>query len=274
MNSANKTRRLTLIEAQGIGRSMYTLMLVCKYLRSFIAILSPRPFINWGRTILPIRPNAYWEEVWWVLHRLITSVFSYRFVTVVLVAIVLAPLISSCTANMPRAQAGEARPAVFWQRSITRLDLFFTLVAWTIGLVLIIVAKRFLSSLARRKRKLRPVIGPTMIYSCLHLEHHKSSQTKKIVLDQAIRKPISDGLQLENLISACDLIATPDQISDGYAHQAADEIIQYLDRHYPNLRGRFVGISDDEHLRPMRDGLISGALALGDVDNVHHFVIE
>ena len=274
MNSAYKTRRLTLIEAQGIGRSMYILMLVCKYLRSFIAILSPRPFINWGRTILPIRPNAYWEEVWWVLYRLITSVFSYRLVTVVLIAIVLVPLISSCTVNIPKAQAGEARLAAFWQRSITQLDLFSIITAWTVGLVLVMASIRLLSSFAIKKRRLRSIIGPTMVYSCLHLEKHESLQTMKAVIERAIEKPLYDGLLLENLVSACDLIATADQISSGYAHQAADEIIQYIDRHYPDLRGRFVGISDNEHLRPMRDGLISGALALGDVDKVHHFVIE
>jgi hypothetical protein len=262
------------MEKQGIGKLLAAIMLVCKYLKSFIAVLSPRSFINWGRTILPIRPNAYWEKVWWVLHRLITSVLTNKIVFVVLIAIMLAPLISSCTVNIPGVQAEEVKPAIYWQRSITRSDLFFTLIAWTIGLVLMMTAKSFLSSFARRKRKLWPVIGPTMIYSCLHLDQHQSFRTKKTILDRAIKKPLSDGLQLENLISACDLIATPDQISDGYAHQVANEIIQYLDRRYPDLRGRFVGISDDDYLRPMRDGLISGALALGDVDNVHHFVIE
>ncbi|MBC8503893.1 MAG: hypothetical protein H8D34_03490 [Chloroflexi bacterium] len=93
-------------------------------------------------------------------------------------------------------------------------------------------------------------------------------------MDRAIGKPLNNGLLIENLVLACDLIATPDQISDGHAQHIAGEIIQYLDSHYPDLRGRFVGISDDEHLRPMRDGVISGALALGDVDNVHQFVFE
>ncbi len=274
MNSAYKTRRLALIEAQGIGRSMYILMLFCKHLKSFIAVLSPRPFKHWEKTILPNRSNAYSEEVWWVLHRLMTSVFAYRFISVVLIAIVLVPTISSCTINIPKAQAGETRPATFWQRSITQLDLFSIITAWTAGLALVMGSIRVLSSFATKKRKLRSIIGPTMVYSCLHLEKHESFQTMKTVLERAIEKPLNDGLQLQNLVSACDLIATPDQISDSYAHQTADEIIQYLDRYYPDLRGRFVGISDDEHLRPMRDGLISGALAFGDIDNVHHFVIE
>mgnify|MGYP006971710447 CR=1 FL=1 len=259
---------------RGTDRLMAIIMLVCKYLRSFITILFPRSFINWGKTILPIRSFADCEEVWWVLPRLIASVINYRMFFLVLITIILTPLISSCTLNIPRVQTMEPRPAAFWQRPITQSDLFFTLIAWTIGLALMMAAKSFSSSFARRKQNLQPVVGPTMIYSCLHLDQHESFRTKKTILDRAIKKPISDGLQLENLISACDLIATPDQISDGYAHQVANEIIQYLDHHYPDLRGRFVGISDDEYLRPMRDGLISGALALGDVDNVHHFVIE
>jgi|APSaa5957512622_1039677.scaffolds.fasta_scaffold18959_3 hypothetical protein len=262
------------MEKQGIGKVLAALMLVCKYLKSFIAVLSPRSLINWCRTILPIMPITYREKFLWVLHKTRARVFNCRIVFVVLIAIVLLPLISGCTASVPRVPAEEARPAAFWQRPITQLDLFFTLIAWTIGLVLMMAAKRFLSAFARRKRKLQPAIGPTMIYSCLHLDQHESLRAKKTILDRAIKKPLSDGLQLENLVSACDLIATPDQISDGYAHQVAKEIIQHLDRRYPNLRGRFVGISDDDHLRPMRDGLISGALALGDVDNVHHFIIE
>ena len=262
------------MEKQGIGKLLDVLMLVCKYLKSFIAILSPRSLINWCRTIFPIRSNAYREEVWWIVRQAITSVFTYRMFFVALIAIMLAPLISSCTVNIPGVQTGEPKPAVFWQRPITKLELFFTLIAWTIGLALTMATKSFSSSFVRRKRKLQPVIGPTMIYSCLHLDQHESFRTKKTILDRAIKKPLSDGLHLENLVSACDLIATPDQISNGHAHQVANEIIQYLDRRYPGLRGRFVGISDDEHLRPMRDGLISGALALGDIDNIHHFVVE
>jgi len=171
-------------------------------------------------------------------------------------------------------QAGESRPGEFWQRSITQSDLFSTSIAWTTGLVLIMIVKRVLTIFIDRKQRHRSVIGPTMVYSCLYLEEQESLQSMKTTIDRAIEKPLNDGLRLENLISACDLIATPDQISDGYAHQVADEIIQYFDSHYPDLRGRFVGISDDEHLRPMRDGIISGALAFGDVDDVHQFVIE
>jgi len=208
------------------------------------------------------------------MHQLITSSSGHKLIFTILITISLGAILCSCTANKPGEYAEEVKPGTFWQQPITQLDLLIIFVAWTMGLVLVVVGKMVLSSLIRKRRNLQSVIGPTMVYSCLHLEKQESLQTVKMRMDRAIGKPLNDGLLIENLVLACDLIATPDQITDGYAHQVAGDIIRYLDSHYPDLRGRFVGISDDEHLRPMRDGLISGALALGDVDNIHQFVLE
>ena len=207
------------------------------------------------------------------MRQLITSSSGHKLIFTVLITISLGAILCSCTANKPGEYVGEVKLA-FWQQPITQLDLLIVVVAWTIGLVLVVVGVRVLLSLIGKSRNLQSVVGPTLVYICLHLEKKESPRTVKMRIDRAIGKPQNDGLLIENLVLACDLIATPDQITDGYAHQVAGDIIRYLDSHYPDLRGRFVGISDDEHLRPMRDGLISGALALGDVDNIHQFVFE
>lgn len=261
-------------KAHGIGKTMHMLMVISRYLKSFIIALSPEFSMRRRGRKLPVGSDVYQREVYFVKRRLVRSAMGHKWIFIVLIAISLVTILSSCTANQPGAHAGEVRPDTFWQKSITQLDLLFTFIAWTIGLVLVVVGKRALPSIIGKSQNLQSVVGPTLVYICLHLEKQESLRTVKLRMDRAIGKPLNNGLLIENLVLACDLIATPDQISDGHAQHIAGEIIQYLDSHYPDLRGRFVGISDDEHLRPMRDGVISGALALGDVDNVHQFVFE
>jgi len=106
------------------------------------------------------------------------------------------------------------------------------------------------------------------------LDPSKPAQAATQQVVEFVEKTRKDGQQIQNLVVAIDITGSPDQIVRGYAEQLGHSILFALDQHYPRLRDRFVGISDDESRLPLRDLMRTGSLAWEEIDNQHLFVFE
>ena len=93
-------------------------------------------------------------------------------------------------------------------------------------------------------------------------------------ISQLVGGTLNENRRIHNLVLAVDLISAADAISRGEPQQLARELLGFIDRQFPNIRDRFVGITDDEIKLPLQGLLISGALALEEIDNEHLFVME
>ena len=111
-----------------------------------------------------------------------------------------------------------------------------------------------------------------MVYVSIHQAQAFDSITAEI--SKLISEMLNENRQIQNLVLAVDLVCIPDAIAGGDAQQLARKILQFIDRKFPNMRDRFVGITDDESKLPLQGLLISGALALEEIDNEHLFVME
>ena len=121
-------------------------------------------------------------------------------------------------------------------------------------------------------RKLKLVQMSFLIYASIPQTQAFDSITAEI--SQLVSETLNENRQIHNLVLAVDLISTAEAVSRGESQQLAGEILQFIDRQFTNIRDRFVGISDDENTLPLQGLLISGALALEEIDNEHLFVME
>lgn len=136
---------------------------------------------------------------------------------------------------------------------------------------------KFLPSLRERissERQPRLVRGPSLVHESIDL-------TCVMPIDAIatqIRQLVSDALRKrsmpQDVILAIDLISTKEAIVDGQAQKLAREILKLIDRQFPMLRDRFLGITDEGNNLPLRALLLTGSLALEEIDNEHLFVME
>lgn len=109
------------------------------------------------------------------------------------------------------------------------------------------------------------------IYALLNLHEQGSFEQVQMQIDEGLAR---FAVPLAQLGFVFDIVASPTQIQNGLAHQAAQRILAYVDQHYPDLCVRYAGITDDDLRRPMRDILLTKRLQISDVDSQHLFVIE
>lgn len=121
-------------------------------------------------------------------------------------------------------------------------------------------------------RKFKLVQMSFLVYASIPQAHAFDSITEEI--SQLVGETLTENRRIHNLVLAVDLISTAEAISRGEPQQLAGELLEFIDRQFPNLRDRFVGITDDENKLPLQGLLISGALALEEIDNEHLFVME
>jgi hypothetical protein len=110
-----------------------------------------------------------------------------------------------------------------------------------------------------------------LVYGSLYVDKAESWEFAETQIDDCIGKAQRPQSQIALLF---DIVATPAQIASGDAHDVARYILKYADEQYPNLKLRTVGITDDDDRRPARDIVITQKMQMGDVDNVHLFVVE
>jgi len=109
------------------------------------------------------------------------------------------------------------------------------------------------------------------IYGSLYLDQEETLKYAKVQIDEGIAKA---NIPLNQVSFVFDVIATPEQIKSGTAQRVARLILDYVDQNYPGLLARYVGVTDDENRRPMRDIILTRQLQLEDIDNEHLFVVE
>jgi len=121
-------------------------------------------------------------------------------------------------------------------------------------------------------RRLKFVQKSFLVYASIHQPRAFDSIAAEV--SQLISEALSENRQTHNLVLAIDLISTAEAVSWGESQQLAVEILEFIDHQFPNIRDRFVGITDDEHTLPLYALLITGVLSLEEIDNEHLFVME
>jgi len=121
-------------------------------------------------------------------------------------------------------------------------------------------------------QQLKFVQSSFLVYAGIHQTRAFDSITTEI--SQLISEMTCENRNIHDMVLAVDLICTPDAISGGRSQQLAGEMLEFIDRQFPTLRDRFLGITDDENKLPLQALLISGTLALEEIDNEHLFVME
>jgi len=121
-------------------------------------------------------------------------------------------------------------------------------------------------------RQSKFVQGSFLVYTSIPQTQSFGSITAEI--SELISETLNENRQIHNLVLAIDLISTANAVSRGESKQLAGELLEFIDRQFLNIRERFVGITDDESKLPLQGLLITGALALEEIDNVHLFVME
>ncbi len=120
----------------------------------------------------------------------------------------------------------------------------------------------------------RLVRNPSLAY--INITHEQLSPFSEIKdhINQLVGNTLNQGKQIQDIVLAIDLISTSNAISNGKAQKIAIKTLKFIDRHFPSLRDRFVGITDDEKTLPLQALMITGVLALEEIDNKHLFVME
>jgi hypothetical protein len=109
------------------------------------------------------------------------------------------------------------------------------------------------------------------VYGSLYADNAESWEFAETQIDDCIGKAQRPQPQIALLF---DIVATPEQIANGDAHEIAQYILRYVDEQYPDLKLRTVGITDDDNRRPARDIVLTQTMQMDDIDNVHLFVVE
>jgi len=126
----------------------------------------------------------------------------------------------------------------------------------------------------QREPAARVITPPAFVHSRLLLARQESLAMAQKRIQIALGKALADGRQAANLVLIFDIAASPEQIDSGLALRTAEELMAWIRAQYPGLKEVFLGISDNEEILTARDVLLTGRLALSDVDNRRYFLIE
>ena len=121
-------------------------------------------------------------------------------------------------------------------------------------------------------QQLKFVQSSFLVYASIH--QTRVFDSIAVEISQIISEMTCENRKIHDMVLAVDLICTPEAIAGGESQQLAGEILEFIDRQFPTLRDRFVGITDDKHTLPLYALFITGALALEEIDNEHLFVME
>ncbi len=113
-----------------------------------------------------------------------------------------------------------------------------------------------------------------LAYVSLYVDANEQLEDAQTQIDWAIRRAAETGWPLSDVTLGVDIVGTPEQVGGGIAHNLAVNILRYADQHYPRLRARLAGITDDDERRPIRDIALMRTLSASAIDNIHLFVIE
>ena len=112
-----------------------------------------------------------------------------------------------------------------------------------------------------------------LIYGSLYLDEDESWEFAEKQVDECIMNA-KDLYPMHRIGLAFDVVVTPAQIARGEARRLAKHLLAYIDERYPQIRARFVGVTDDDRRRPGRDVVLLGTLSRDAIDNKHLFVFD
>ncbi|MBN1138703.1 MAG: hypothetical protein JXM73_19105 [Anaerolineae bacterium] len=112
-----------------------------------------------------------------------------------------------------------------------------------------------------------------LIYGSLYLDEGEPWEFAEKQVDECVVNA-REVYPMHRIGLAFDIVATPAQIATGEAGRLAKHLLAYADKRFPNLRARFVGVTDDDARRPGRDIALLGKLDQDAVDNKHIFVYD
>jgi hypothetical protein len=125
-----------------------------------------------------------------------------------------------------------------------------------------------------QSKSVQLVRSPVLLYQHLILDSHLSIDETSYQIIELVENTIKEGQRVQNLVVTIDITCSPEMILEGCAVDLAQSILIELDQYYPELRDRFVGVSDDEKHLVLKDLMCTGALAWEEIDNQHLFVFE
>jgi hypothetical protein len=142
------------------------------------------------------------------------------------------------------------------------------------GIALYALIRRFLS-VPQSVKKLEAclIIPPVLVYSYISLTCEENLRLAEEHIRTAIGKALADGKQVEHIVLLFDIIVPQERITPEQALGLAHQVIDHIQAHYPGLKGRIIGVSNNVKVYTVHEVLLTGKLALGDVDNVHQFLI-
>jgi len=120
-----------------------------------------------------------------------------------------------------------------------------------------------------------------LCYGSLYMDALESAEYAETQIVETVRLALADaGNRLDDIGLGFDIVATPEQVQSGRPAQMARHILTYVDKTYPRLRVRVVGVTDDDKRRPIRDMILlrvlgqQPTLSMRDIDDVHIFTYE
>ena len=85
---------------------------------------------------------------------------------------------------------------------------------------------------------------------------------------------IFGGNPMQSLVLMIDIVCIFEGISPEIARQLSQDVLKWIDQEFPDLRDRFVGVSDDPKSLPLRHLVLTRCMAFGEIDNQHLFIFE
>lgn len=117
------------------------------------------------------------------------------------------------------------------------------------------------------------IIPIVAVYSHVSLAHGENLARAEEHIRNAVGKALADGKRMEHILLLFDIIVPQEAITPGQALGLAHQVTDHIQAHYSGVKGRIIGVSNNAKIYTVHDVLLTGKLALADVDNVHQFLI-
>jgi len=126
-----------------------------------------------------------------------------------------------------------------------------------------------------RHHPIRQVYAPALMHCCLKIDASSFLQEDfRHKISQEINEMIFGGNPMQSLVLMIDIVCIFEGISPEIARQLSQDVLKWIDQEFPDLRDRFVGVSDDPKSLPLRHLVLTRCMAFGEIDNQHLFIFE
>jgi hypothetical protein len=127
---------------------------------------------------------------------------------------------------------------------------------------------------SQTKHLIQQVYAPVLMHCCLKIDASSLSEDSRHKISQQINEMISGGNPMQSLVLMIDIVCIFEGINSEIARQMSQDVLKWIDQEFPNLRDRFVGVSDDPQLLPLRHLVLTRSITFSEIDNQHLFIFE